>query len=110
MGCGALEVHSLHSAGQRAHGPACAAMRNAAATVPTPACARLAPQDPRDFGVDGYTLRLQRMDRRIKLFICITLYNEDQDTLRKTLMGVADVREGTPGGVGPGAAGALRRW
>ena len=48
-------------------------------------------QDPRDFGVDGYTLRLQRMDRHIKLFICITLYNEDQDTLRKTLMGVADV-------------------
>ncbi len=31
------------------------------------------------------------MDRHIKLFICITLYNEDQDTLRKTLMGVADV-------------------
>ena len=81
-------------------------------------------QDARDFGIDGYTLRLQvgwedipsssglppvaasllslmsqpsylpplmqRMDRRIKLFICITLYNEDQDELRKTLQGVCD--------------------
>ena len=49
------------------------------------------PQDARDFGVDGYTLRLQRMDRNIKLFICITLYNENYDELRKTLMGVCDV-------------------
>lgn len=58
-----------------------------AQSIQHPSCA----QDPRDFGVDGYTLRLQRLDRKIKLFICITLYNEDQDTLRKTLLGVADV-------------------
>lgn len=50
-----------------------------------------APQDARDFGVDGYTLRLQRMDRKIKLFICVTLYNEDYDELRKTLVGICDV-------------------
>ncbi len=49
------------------------------------------PQDARDFGVDGYTLRLQRMDRKIKLFICVTLYNEDYDELRKTLVGICDV-------------------
>jgi chitin synthase len=48
-------------------------------------------QDARDFGVDGYTLRLQRMDRKIKLFICVTLYNEDYDELRKTLVGICDV-------------------
>ncbi len=47
-------------------------------------------EDPRDFGVDGYTLRLQREDRRIRLLVCVTLYNEDQDTLRKTLLGVCD--------------------
>ncbi len=55
--------------------------------------------------MDGYTLRLQRMDRKIKLFICITLYNEDQDTLRKTLMGVADVSTL----VTPNAAGCQQR-
>ncbi len=47
-------------------------------------------EDPRDFGIDGYTLRLQREDRRIRLLICVTLYNEDQDTLRKTLLGICD--------------------
>ena len=47
-------------------------------------------EDARDFGIDGYTLRIQRMDRRIKLLICVTLYNEDQDTLRKTLVGICD--------------------
>lgn len=47
-------------------------------------------EDARDFGVDGYTLRLQRMDRKIKLFICVTLYNEDYDELRKTLVGICD--------------------
>ena len=47
-------------------------------------------EDPRDFGVDGYTLRLQREDRRIRLLICVTLYNEDQDTLRKTMLGICD--------------------
>ncbi len=57
-------------------------------SLPTPL------QDARDFGIDGYTLRLQRLDRQIKLFICITLYNEDQDTLRKTIMGVCDVSSG----------------
>ena len=41
--------------------------------------------------MDGYTLRLQRMDRKIKLFICVTLYNEDYDELRKTLVGICDV-------------------
>ena len=52
---------------------------------------------------------VQRQDRKIKLFICITLYNEDQDTLRKTLMGVADVRRGAAGGGarGPSAGTAL---
>lgn len=61
----------------------------------SPACLELSgclpPQDARDFGVDGYTLRLQRMDRKIKLFICVTLYNEDYDELRKTLVGICDV-------------------
>jgi chitin synthase len=47
-------------------------------------------EDPRDFGIDGYTLRLQREDRRIRLLICVTLYNEDQDTLRKTMLGICD--------------------
>lgn len=47
-------------------------------------------EDARDFGIDGYTLRLQREDRRIRLLICVTLYNEDQDTLRKTLLGICD--------------------
>lgn len=56
-------------------------------------------QDARDFGIDGYTLRLQRMDRNIKLFICITLYNEDQDELRKTIQGVCEVSS-RAGGVG----------
>lgn len=33
--------------------------------------------DPRDFGTDGYTLRMARYRRKIKLLVCITLYNED---------------------------------
>ena len=60
------------------------------ARPPLPPCPA-PPQDARDFGVDGYTLRLQRMDRKIKLFICVTLYNEDYDELRKTLVGICDV-------------------
>jgi hypothetical protein len=31
------------------------------------------------------------MNRHIKLLICVTIYNEDQDTLRKTLMGICEV-------------------
>jgi len=50
-------------------------------------------EDARDFGIDGYTLRLQRMDRRIKLLICVTLYNEDQDTVHKTMAGICDCLE-----------------
>jgi hypothetical protein len=58
------------------------------------------PQDARDFGSDGYSLRVQhKFSRHIKLLICVTLYNEDQDTLGKTLLGICEVRlrRGWPG-------------
>lgn len=49
-------------------------------------------QDARDFGSDGYSLRVQhKFSRHIKLLICVTLYNEDQDTLGKTLLGICEV-------------------
>eukprot|EP00887_Chlorella_sp_A99_P006915 scaffold2.g6915.t1 len=48
-------------------------------------------EDARDFGSDGYNLRVQnRFSRHIKLLICITLYNEDQETLGKTLLGICE--------------------
>ncbi|KDD74358.1 chitin synthase, partial [Helicosporidium sp. ATCC 50920] len=48
-------------------------------------------EDARDFGADGYSLRMQhRYGRHIKLLICVTLYNEDVDTLKKTLNGVCE--------------------
>ena len=50
------------------------------------------PQDARDFGSDGYSLRVQhKFSRHIKLLICVTLYNEDQETLGKTLLGICEV-------------------
>jgi hypothetical protein len=72
-------------------------------------------EDARDFGVDGYTLRLQRMDRKIKLFICVTLYNEDYDELRKTLVGICDVSAAggcawRPGTGGPRGLPTRRGW
>lgn len=49
-------------------------------------------QDARDFGTDGYSLRVQhKFSRHIKLLICVTLYNEDQETLGKTLLGICEV-------------------
>lgn len=56
-------------------------------------------QDARDFGSDGYSLRVQhKFSRHIKLLICVTLYNEDQETLGKTLLGICEVRwAGGPG-------------
>ena len=67
---------------------ACSARRNAS-PQPLPS----APQDARDFGSDGYSLRVQhRFSRHIKLLICVTLYNEDQETLGKTLLGICEVR------------------
>lgn len=49
-------------------------------------------QDARDFGSDGYSLRVQhKFSRHIKLLICVTLYNEDQETLGKTLLGICEV-------------------
>ncbi|PSC74218.1 chitin [Micractinium conductrix] len=48
-------------------------------------------EDARDFGSDGYSLRVQhRFSRHIKLLICVTLYNEDQETLGKTLLGICE--------------------
>lgn len=48
-------------------------------------------EDARDFGSDGYSLRMQhRFGRHIRLLICVTLYNEDADTLNKTLSGVCE--------------------
>lgn len=48
-------------------------------------------EDARDFGSDGYSLRVQhKFSRHIKLLICVTLYNEDQDTLGKTLLGICE--------------------
>lgn len=32
-----------------------------------------------------------KFSRHIKLLICVTLYNEDQDTLGKTLLGICEV-------------------
>ena len=53
---------------------------------------RLSLQDARDFGSDGYSLRVQhKFSRHIKLLVCVTLYNEDQDTLNKTLLGICEV-------------------
>lgn len=55
-------------------------------------------QDARDFGSDGYSLRVQhKFSRHIKLLICVTLYNEDQETLGKTLLGICEVGR-RPGG------------
>jgi chitin synthase len=55
-------------------------------------CAPSATQDARDFGSDGYSLRVQhKFSRHIKLLICVTLYNEDQETLGKTLLGICEV-------------------
>jgi len=48
-------------------------------------------EDARDFGSDGYSLRVQlKFSRHIKLLICVTLYNEDQETLGKTLLGICE--------------------
>ncbi|GAB4813424.1 hypothetical protein N2152v2_000470 [Parachlorella kessleri] len=48
-------------------------------------------EDARDFGSDGYSLRVQhKFSRHIKLLVCVTLYNEDQDTLGKTLLGICE--------------------
>ena len=33
-----------------------------------------------------------KFSRHIKLLICVTLYNEDQETLGKTLLGICEVR------------------
>jgi hypothetical protein len=49
------------------------------------------PQDARDFGRDGYSLRLQQQGADVRLLICVTLYNEDAETLNKTLIGVCEV-------------------
>lgn len=61
-------------------------------------------QDARDFGSDGYSLRVQhKFSRHIKLLICVTLYNEDQETLGKTLLGICEVRWGEGWRAGWGA-------
>ena len=85
----------------------CAASTNLApanlACPPTclPGPPRARPQDARDFGSDGYSLRVQhKFSRHIKLLICVTLYNEDQETLGKTLLGICEV------GIHCGALGA----
>lgn len=65
------------------------------------------PQDARDFGSDGYSLRVQhKFSRHIKLLICVTLYNEDQETLGKTLLGICEARGGSGAGGGEGEAHA----
>ena len=89
----------LHTAAGRCGEPRWSASPHRPSHHPTPPSP--ASQDARDFGVDGYTLRLQRMDRKIKLFIVVTLYNEDYDELRKTLVGICDVR----GAAGEGVLG-----
>ena len=38
-----------------------------------------------------------KFSRHIKLLICVTLYNEDQDTMGKTLLGICEVSWGALG-------------
>lgn len=52
-----------------------------------------------------------KFSRHIKLLICVTLYNEDQETLGKTLLGICEVRSqlaagGRGGGQGAGPVGS----
>lgn len=51
-----------------------------------------------------------KFSRHIKLLICVTLYNEDQETLGKTLLGICEVGR-APCQAAAGLLGtALRRW
>ncbi|KAI9243443.1 chitin synthase 1 [Phascolomyces articulosus] len=44
--------------------------------------------DPADFSENNYKLRQELMERQTELFICITLYNEDEILLSRTLHGI----------------------
>ncbi|KAI9510939.1 chitin synthase-domain-containing protein [Russula earlei] len=44
--------------------------------------------DPDDFEKNGHFLRQNQMNRRTELFICITMYNEDEILFCRTLYGV----------------------
>ncbi|ORX51940.1 chitin synthase 1 [Hesseltinella vesiculosa] len=44
--------------------------------------------DPSDFSANRYKLRQELMERETELFICITMYNEDEVLLSRTLHGV----------------------
>ncbi|KAI8144107.1 glycosyltransferase family 2 protein [Fennellomyces sp. T-0311] len=44
--------------------------------------------DPATYNAESYTLRQELMDRQTELFICITLYNEDEILLSRTLHGI----------------------
>lgn len=47
--------------------------------------------DCREFNFDGYTLRVTEMGRKISMLVCITLYNEGQEELDRSLLGVCEV-------------------
>lgn len=44
--------------------------------------------DPDDFAEDGFTLRSIELERETEIVICITMYNEDEVALTRTLYGV----------------------
>ncbi|KAG0682601.1 Chitin synthase, class 2 [Pichia californica] len=44
--------------------------------------------DPNDFVEDGFTLRAIELERETEIVICITMYNEDEVALTRTLHGV----------------------
>ena len=50
---------------------------------PTPACL---PAPPAPSAAAQH-----KLSRHIRLLICVTLYNEDQETLGKTLLGICEV-------------------
>lgn len=52
--------------------------------------------DCREFSFDGYTLRVTEMGRKISMLVCITLYNEGQEELDRSLLGVCEVNVDGP--------------